>query len=54
MQEDLTIYMHNIHTNGITKKEYTNMSQQLEIYTLLFHEQVEYGRGYKLEKKLTC
>ena len=33
IQEHLTLYIHNIHANGIMKREKTNMSQQLEIYT---------------------
>ena len=28
-QEHLSFYMHNIHINGIKKKEYTNVRQQL-------------------------
>ena len=35
-----------MHTSGIRKKEYTNMSQQLEFYAL-FHEQSVCGRDPK-------
>ena len=36
IEEHLTFYIHNIHTNGIKKKEYTYVSQQLKIYTYFF------------------
>ena len=31
-QEHLTFYKYSIHTNDIKKQEYTNVSQQLEIF----------------------
>ena len=48
IQEYLTFYTHNIHTNGIKNKEWTNTSQQLEI--CMFHEQAIYVRSTKMEK----
>ena len=43
--------MHNIYADHIKKKEYTNMSQLLKIYTL-FHEQAVCRRSRKMEKDL--
>ena len=41
--------MYIIHAGVITKKEYTNMSQQLELHSL-FLEQVVCRRGAKQKK----
>ena len=50
MIEHLIFYIHYIYINGINKKEYTNMPQQLKMY-MLFHEQV-CERDTKMEKSL--
>ena len=33
IQERLIFYKHNIHTDGITNKEYTNLFQKLKLYS---------------------
>ena len=38
MREHLIFYMHNKHVGSIIKKEYTNMSQKLKLYTSRYVE----------------
>ena len=50
IQEPLSFYIFDIHTNGIKKKEYTNVPQQLEIYAYFVYKQAVYVRVQKWKR----
>ena len=50
VQEHLNFYINNIHTNGIKKKDYTNVSKQVEIYSCCSMNK-QYVQGIKTGKK---
>ena len=50
IEEHLIFYIHDVHTNGIKKKEYTNMFKQLKIYTY-YSMNKQYEEGVQKWKK---